>query len=153
MHWVFISYYLYLIDTSVFFSFLFAAPSKWYVLVYGHQRSVIPSWYTQAGIITFKTSIIKGGIEKFALKQPIFLVISSFHHLFRFPLTFSASRPQSIPCILQRHDFFFLYFARAASYLMISTSACLRRHKRGLSCAIDVFFLSFLINYPFAPHL
>ncbi|KAK7678544.1 hypothetical protein QCA50_018416 [Cerrena zonata] len=26
-----------------------------------------------AGIITFKTSIIKGGIEKFALKQPIFL--------------------------------------------------------------------------------
>ncbi|KAF7317333.1 Acetamidase Formamidase [Mycena chlorophos] len=28
---------------------------------------------TQAGIITFKTSIIKGGVEKFALKQPIFL--------------------------------------------------------------------------------
>ncbi|KAJ7583194.1 Acetamidase Formamidase [Mycena floridula] len=27
-----------------------------------------------AGIITFSTSIIKGGIEKFALKQPIFLV-------------------------------------------------------------------------------
>ncbi|KAF8512496.1 Acetamidase/Formamidase [Gautieria morchelliformis] len=26
-----------------------------------------------AGIITFKTSIIKGGVEKFALKQPIFL--------------------------------------------------------------------------------
>jgi len=26
-----------------------------------------------AGIVTFKTSIIKGGIEKFALKQPIFL--------------------------------------------------------------------------------
>jgi len=26
-----------------------------------------------AGIITFSTSIIKGGIEKFALKQPIFL--------------------------------------------------------------------------------
>lgn len=30
----------------------------------------------QAGIITFSTSIIKGGIEKFALKQPIFLVSS-----------------------------------------------------------------------------
>jgi hypothetical protein len=29
---------------------------------------------SQAGVITFKTSIIKGGIEKFALKQPIFLV-------------------------------------------------------------------------------
>jgi len=28
----------------------------------------------QAGIITFSTSIIKGGVEKFALKQPIFLV-------------------------------------------------------------------------------
>lgn len=28
----------------------------------------------QAGVITFSTSIIKGGIEKFALKQPIFLV-------------------------------------------------------------------------------
>ncbi len=27
-----------------------------------------------AGIITFSTSIIKGGVEKFALKQPIFLV-------------------------------------------------------------------------------
>ncbi|KAJ7765858.1 Acetamidase Formamidase [Mycena maculata] len=27
-----------------------------------------------AGVITFSTSIIKGGIEKFALKQPIFLV-------------------------------------------------------------------------------
>ncbi|CAK5264355.1 unnamed protein product, partial [Mycena citricolor] len=27
----------------------------------------------QAGIITFSTSIIKGGVEKFALKQPIFL--------------------------------------------------------------------------------
>ncbi|KAF8589880.1 Acetamidase Formamidase [Ramaria rubella] len=26
-----------------------------------------------AGIVTFKTSIIKGGVEKFALKQPIFL--------------------------------------------------------------------------------
>ncbi|TEB05173.1 hypothetical protein FA13DRAFT_1824738, partial [Coprinellus micaceus] len=26
-----------------------------------------------AGIITFKTSIIKGGVEKFALKQPIFV--------------------------------------------------------------------------------
>jgi acetamidase/formamidase len=26
-----------------------------------------------AGIITFSTSIIKGGVEKFALKQPIFL--------------------------------------------------------------------------------
>ena len=28
----------------------------------------------QAGIITFSTSIIKRGVEKFALKQPIFLV-------------------------------------------------------------------------------
>ncbi len=28
----------------------------------------------QAGIITFSCSIIKNGIEKFALKQPIFLV-------------------------------------------------------------------------------
>lgn len=27
-----------------------------------------------AGIVTFSTSIIKGGVEKFALKQPIFLV-------------------------------------------------------------------------------
>jgi formamidase len=27
-----------------------------------------------AGIITFNTSIIKGGVEKFALKQPIFMV-------------------------------------------------------------------------------
>jgi formamidase len=27
-----------------------------------------------AGIITFKCSVIKDGIEKFALKQPIFLV-------------------------------------------------------------------------------
>lgn len=27
-----------------------------------------------AGVITLKTSIIKGGVEKFALKQPIFLV-------------------------------------------------------------------------------
>lgn len=34
--------------------------------------------YLQAGVITFKTSIIKGGVEKFALKQPIFLV----RHLF-----------------------------------------------------------------------
>ena len=31
----------------------------------------------QAGIITFSTSIIKGGVEKFALKQPIFLVCST----------------------------------------------------------------------------
>ena len=30
--------------------------------------------YVQAGIVTFKTSIIKGGVEKFALKQPIFVV-------------------------------------------------------------------------------
>lgn len=30
----------------------------------------------QAGIITFSCSIIKNGIEKFALKQPIFLVRS-----------------------------------------------------------------------------
>lgn len=34
----------------------------------------------QAGIITFSTSIIKGGVEKFALKQPIFLV-STLDHL------------------------------------------------------------------------
>jgi len=31
----------------------------------------------QAGIITMKASIIKGGVEKFALKQPIFLVSPS----------------------------------------------------------------------------
>jgi hypothetical protein len=30
--------------------------------------------YWKAGIITLSTSIIKGGVEKFALKQPIFLV-------------------------------------------------------------------------------
>ena len=34
----------------------------------------INSRESQAGIIKFKTSIIKGGVEKFALKQPIFLV-------------------------------------------------------------------------------
>jgi len=28
----------------------------------------------QAGIITLSISVIKGGVEKFALKQPIFLV-------------------------------------------------------------------------------
>ena len=33
-------------------------------------------FFLQAGIITFSTSIIKGGVEKFALKQPIFLVCS-----------------------------------------------------------------------------
>jgi hypothetical protein len=32
------------------------------------------NWRAQAGIITFSTSIIKGGVEKFALKQPIFMV-------------------------------------------------------------------------------
>jgi hypothetical protein len=35
---------------------------------------LIPDMWLQAGIITFSTSIIKGGVEKFALKQPIFLV-------------------------------------------------------------------------------
>ena len=32
-----------------------------------------PTGIFQAGIITLKTSIIKGGVEKFALKQPIFM--------------------------------------------------------------------------------
>jgi formamidase len=27
-----------------------------------------------AGIVTMKTSVIKGGVEKFALKQPIYMV-------------------------------------------------------------------------------
>ena len=39
-----------------------------------------PSTHTlpKAGIITLNTSIIKGGVEKFALKQPIFLVSPLF---------------------------------------------------------------------------
>lgn len=48
--------------------------SKWYVHLYDLVFGVFIR-FVQAGIITFKTSIIKGGIEKFALKQPIFLVL------------------------------------------------------------------------------
>jgi len=33
----------------------------------------IDSYVPQAGIITLKCDIIKGGVEKFALKQPIFV--------------------------------------------------------------------------------
>lgn len=32
---------------------------------------------SQAGIITFSCSIIKGGVEKFSMKQPMFLVSTS----------------------------------------------------------------------------
>ena len=38
-----------------------------------NDNLIVDTWL-QAGIITFSTSIIKGGVEKFALKQPIFLV-------------------------------------------------------------------------------
>ena len=38
------------------------------------QSRLLTYDFVQAGIITFSTSIIKGGVEKFALKQPIFLV-------------------------------------------------------------------------------
>ncbi|KAF5332885.1 hypothetical protein D9758_017203 [Tetrapyrgos nigripes] len=47
------------------------------VFVKGANLSVGDLHFSQgdgeAGIITFKTSIIKGGVEKFALKQPIFV--------------------------------------------------------------------------------
>lgn len=44
----------------------------------------------QAGIVTFSTSIIKGGVEKFALKQPIFVVslpfyLKKWHYIQEFP--------------------------------------------------------------------
>jgi len=42
------------------------------ILVYWILRADL--FLLQAGVVTFKTSIIKGGVEKFALKQPIFLV-------------------------------------------------------------------------------
>ena len=48
----------------------------------GHRHKLLPwkmnFFFLQAGIITCSTSVIKGGIEKFALKQPIFLVCSAF---------------------------------------------------------------------------
>ena len=45
----------------------------------GNSRKItsLEPFFLQAGIITFNTSIIKGGVEKFALKQPIFLVCST----------------------------------------------------------------------------
>ena len=48
---------------------------KWYAPVISIRRAWKFNDFIQAGIITFKTSIIKGGVEKFALKQPIFLVL------------------------------------------------------------------------------
>jgi len=42
---------------------------------------LISNTWLQAGIITFSTSIIKGGVEKFALKQPIFLVGIASHQI------------------------------------------------------------------------
>ena len=49
-------------------------------MVSNGNSHIPPPWnlfFFQAGIITFSTSIIKGGVEKFALKQPIFLVCST----------------------------------------------------------------------------
>jgi hypothetical protein len=37
------------------------------------NRPIFNMWL-QAGVVTFSTNIIKGGVGKFALKQPIFLV-------------------------------------------------------------------------------
>lgn len=70
-----------------------------------------------AGIITFKTSIIKGGVEKFALKQPIFLVgFLLFYLLPDFPLQPSpidpmysskVSRRFFLPCSLKMSQLVF----------------------------------------------
>jgi len=44
-------------------------------------KRLVPNKWLQAGIITLSTSIIKGGVEKFALKQPIFLVSITSHQI------------------------------------------------------------------------
>ena len=51
-----------------------------------------------AGVITLSCSIIKGGVEKFALKQPIFLVCIWLRDAIDRVLTRSRSHPPSTPC-------------------------------------------------------
>lgn len=51
----------------------------------------------QAGKVTLKCSVVKGGIEKFALKQPIFLVRRAFPpHLWSTSLTVHVPQPSPI---------------------------------------------------------
>ena len=51
-----------------------------------------------AGVITLSCSIIKGGVEKFALKQPIFLLCLWRKSVIDYVLTRHYSRLPSIPC-------------------------------------------------------
>lgn len=90
--------------------------------------------FVQAGIITFKTSIIKGGIEKFALKQPIFLVLYIiFIHTDTQWLSFAAVSNWSY-VFFQGTTSFFSTRHVACHHLMNSTIACFWRHQCGLPC-------------------
>lgn len=93
-------------------------------------NSPTDSIFSQAGIITLSTSIIKGGVEKFAMKQPIFLVcrhlflqiISVDHQLNTFG---NNSRRLSTPCILPKRVILLLFDSLIVWYTM-SCSSCLR---------------------------
>ena len=80
----------------------------------------------QAGIITFSTSVIKGGVDKFALKQPIFLVrprvpastrSSSTTHRPSM-LARARSRPRSTRCTRRSSC------SRASAWTTVSSPAC-----------------------------